>query len=336
MDELDYLLTRDFKVIYNFFDWPMQQEGFLLVGIANTMNLPETISSRIESRTKLQISRLTFSPYSFQQITEILEQRLSELQLQSIDSTARALIARKAASIAGDLRAALKICQSVIELFRDHNLQKDRSERLKGASAAGISVDPQKAVTVLSLIKAAVDKYKETPFISMVARLSTLEKSILLCFCKHRKIVCGGDEHSSSAGMTLHMAWQRFEDLILLVHGHAFYDLGDSVKIGDVSGVNDVNSVVVAGVNTSATSTPANSFASSSQSMANFELAVPPMHIFRQAIDMLISKGIIFTTCHYRPCGRVVELYHVNSSLLFSDFVAAMSGDPLARFATTT
>lgn len=46
MDELDYLLTRDFKVIYNFFDWPMQQEGFLLVGIANTMNLPETISAR--------------------------------------------------------------------------------------------------------------------------------------------------------------------------------------------------------------------------------------------------------------------------------------------------
>jgi Cdc6-like AAA superfamily ATPase len=46
MDELDYLLTRDFKVIYNFFNWPMQHEGFLLVAIANTMDLPERISSK--------------------------------------------------------------------------------------------------------------------------------------------------------------------------------------------------------------------------------------------------------------------------------------------------
>ena len=46
MDELDFLITRDFRIIYNFFDWPTQQDGFILVGIANTMDLPERISTR--------------------------------------------------------------------------------------------------------------------------------------------------------------------------------------------------------------------------------------------------------------------------------------------------
>ena len=47
MDELDFLLTRDFRVIYNLFDWSMhERSGFLLISISNTMDLPERISAR--------------------------------------------------------------------------------------------------------------------------------------------------------------------------------------------------------------------------------------------------------------------------------------------------
>ena len=35
------------------------------------------------------------------------------------------LLARKASSVAGDLRAALKICQRSIEIFRDENILRN-------------------------------------------------------------------------------------------------------------------------------------------------------------------------------------------------------------------
>jgi hypothetical protein len=54
LDELDFLLTRDFKVIYNLFEWSMKEKtGFLLIGISNTMDLPERMSARLESFPRL-------------------------------------------------------------------------------------------------------------------------------------------------------------------------------------------------------------------------------------------------------------------------------------------
>jgi hypothetical protein len=246
---------------------------------------------------------------------------LSELRLSTIDTTARALIARKAASIAGDLRAALKICQSVIEMYRDHTLQKEKMEKSK---VRGTSLASTKPVAILTLVKAAVDKYKETPFISMISRCCMLEKAILLCFCKHRKIVCGGDEHSSAAGMTMHMAWQRYEDLVLLVRGQAFYGSGGIATVPTTT-----SSFVI-------TTTVAFSGPNEDNSNDSMPIIIPPMNIFQQTVQRLVGKGILYSTVQYRPCGRPVEQFHVNSSLQFSDFVAATAGDPLARFVSAT
>ena len=47
LDELDYLLTRDFEVMYNFFNWPcLQDSAIVIVGIANTMDLPEKLQNK--------------------------------------------------------------------------------------------------------------------------------------------------------------------------------------------------------------------------------------------------------------------------------------------------
>jgi origin recognition complex subunit 1 len=48
LDELDFLLTKDFQVLYNFYSWPLEANStFVLVGIANTMDLPERLSIRL-------------------------------------------------------------------------------------------------------------------------------------------------------------------------------------------------------------------------------------------------------------------------------------------------
>eukprot|EP00493_Phyllostaurus_siculus_P012688 UN12875 len=57
-----------------FFDWPSRAHTKMIVlGIANTMDLPERLTPRVQSRIGRQ--HLAFEPYSKKQIITILEER---------------------------------------------------------------------------------------------------------------------------------------------------------------------------------------------------------------------------------------------------------------------
>jgi origin recognition complex subunit 1 len=70
LDELDFLVSGNEAVVYNFFDWPQLQESSLIVvGIANTMDLPERLSPRVRSRLGGDHAhRMVFQPYSHDQV----------------------------------------------------------------------------------------------------------------------------------------------------------------------------------------------------------------------------------------------------------------------------
>ena len=75
MDELDYMVTRKQSVLYNLFDWPSKRYSRLVVvGIANTMDLPERLLPRIHSR--LGLERVIFQGYTVSQIETIMKTRL--------------------------------------------------------------------------------------------------------------------------------------------------------------------------------------------------------------------------------------------------------------------
>lgn len=47
VDEMDYLITRNFDVLYHFYAWPTAPHTtFILIGIANTMDVPERLALR--------------------------------------------------------------------------------------------------------------------------------------------------------------------------------------------------------------------------------------------------------------------------------------------------
>lgn len=112
LDELDFLVTSSESVVYNFFQWPQSPNAkLIIIGIANTMDLPERLSKRSLSRMGgQQMQRLAFAAYTHDQIFSILSNRLASLE-GVFDKKSLELTARKAASAAGDLRSALKICQ---------------------------------------------------------------------------------------------------------------------------------------------------------------------------------------------------------------------------------
>ncbi|GAB1599981.1 origin recognition complex subunit 1-like [Argonauta hians] len=114
VDELDLLWTRKQDVMYNIFDWPSKPHARLVVlAVANTMDLPERIMMRRVS-SRLGLTRMTFQPYTFKQLQQIV---LSRLQgLKAFDEDAIQLAARKVAAVSGDARRALDICRRATEI----------------------------------------------------------------------------------------------------------------------------------------------------------------------------------------------------------------------------
>ena len=82
LDELDYLVTRNESIVYNFFDWPQQDNsGLVVVGIANTLDLPDRLNKRSLSRLGgKQLLRIAFAAYTHDQINNILADRLQHLE----------------------------------------------------------------------------------------------------------------------------------------------------------------------------------------------------------------------------------------------------------------
>ena len=131
VDELDMLWNRKQTVLYNIFEWPVNKAAKLVVlAIANTMDLPERVMiNRVSSR--MGLTRLTFSPYTHQQLSEIVASRLSGLKVFNKDAVQ--LVARKVSSLSGDARRALDICRRATEIAqREHaTLKNNRSENLQ-------------------------------------------------------------------------------------------------------------------------------------------------------------------------------------------------------------
>ncbi|KAK3749425.1 hypothetical protein RRG08_003274 [Elysia crispata] len=117
VDELDLLWTRKQDVMYNIFDWPTKEKAKLIVlAVANTMDLPERMMiKRVASR--LGLTRMTFQPYSFRQLEQIVASRLKGLKV--FDGDAVQLAARKVAAVSGDARRALDICRKATEIAEE-------------------------------------------------------------------------------------------------------------------------------------------------------------------------------------------------------------------------
>ncbi|BBH02204.1 origin recognition complex 1 [Prunus dulcis] len=145
IDELDLLLTRNQSVLYNILDWPTKPHSKLVViGIANTMDLPEKLLPRISSR--MGIERLCFGPYNYQQLQEIV------------------------AAISGDARRALEICRRAAEItdYRLKKLISNSNNAFEGKSLVGMAE-----------VEAAIQEMFQAPHIQVMKTSSRLSKIFL-------------------------------------------------------------------------------------------------------------------------------------------------------------
>lgn len=154
VDELDILCNKRQDVIYNLLNWPtLNSSRLIVVTIANTMDLPERVfMGKVASRIGLH--RLTFLPYSFRQLEEIVKSRLSGLE--SFTSDAVQLVSRKIAALSGDARRALDICRRASEIAEaeEYSLNSDVSVSMEHVQTAiGEMISCPKVLAIKSCSK---------------------------------------------------------------------------------------------------------------------------------------------------------------------------------------
>lgn len=165
IDELDLLVTRNQSVLYNILDWPTKPQAKLIViGIANTMDLPEKLLPRISSR--MGIERLCFGPYNYQQLQEIISSRLEGIN--AFEKQAIEFASRKVAAISGDARRALEICRRAAEIT-DYHLKKQLS----------LTSNTAKTHVGITEVEAAIQEMFQAPHIQVMKSCSKQSKIFL-------------------------------------------------------------------------------------------------------------------------------------------------------------
>ncbi|XP_031271098.1 LOW QUALITY PROTEIN: cell division control protein 6 homolog B-like [Pistacia vera] len=175
-DELDYLITRDRAVLHDLFMLTTFRSRFYnsvlfvatisltcfapfcflylktachfclqylrFTGIANAIDLADRFLPRLQSLNCKPLV-VTFRAYSKDQIIRILQERLMALPYIVFQPQALELCARKVAAASGDMRKALSVCRSAIEVL-DTELRESAS-KINSTSVEKGSFDQQAA-----------------------------------------------------------------------------------------------------------------------------------------------------------------------------------------------
>lgn len=108
LDEMDVLVSRNGELLHKILDWSAKRNSRLaIVGIANTMDLPERLLAK--SKSRMGDNRLVYAPYTKLQLQEILQMRLRDDDIVYEDNALN-FASTKIAALSGDVRRALQIC----------------------------------------------------------------------------------------------------------------------------------------------------------------------------------------------------------------------------------
>ncbi|CAN8315298.1 unnamed protein product [Cochlearia groenlandica] len=116
-DEMDYLITRDRGVLHELFMLTtLPFSRCILIGVANAIDLADRFLPKLKSLNCKPLV-VTFRAYSMEQILRILQERLVAIPFVAFQSKALELCARKVSAASGDMRKALCVCRSALEIL---------------------------------------------------------------------------------------------------------------------------------------------------------------------------------------------------------------------------
>lgn len=190
VDELDLLVTHRQDVLYNIFDWPTHKKSRLVViGIANTLDVPERMLPRIASR--LGSNRVSFAPYSWEQLKKIVTSRLESVEgcSEAYAPSTLDLICRKVASVNGDARRALELARRAAEVAEARiNVEKVTNAGAQPAQTSPLGATARaKARTekvTMDDVRQAQSEMFDGPHMKLIHAASFYERMFLVALVK--------------------------------------------------------------------------------------------------------------------------------------------------------
>ncbi|XP_051115864.1 cell division control protein 6 homolog B-like [Andrographis paniculata] len=210
-DELDYLITKDRAVLHDLFMLTtMPFSKCILIGIANAIDLADRFIPKLKS-LNCKPTVITFRAYSKDEIKAILEERLRDLPYVVFQPQAMELCARKVASASGDMRKALSVCRSAIEMFeaekRDTIINNsnlpllERNGDQQNPSPCHETTNQANNMVRIDHVAASLSKTFKSPVVDTIQSLPQHQQIIL---CSAAKLFRGGKKDTTLGELNKH------------------------------------------------------------------------------------------------------------------------------------
>jgi len=116
LDEMDQLRTTSKDVLYELFALPaLKDSKCILTGVSNEINLTDRVLPILRARG-CEPALVSFAAYDGAQLKVLLKQRLASLPFKAMEDSAIELCSRKVGAATGDMRKALNVCATAIDL----------------------------------------------------------------------------------------------------------------------------------------------------------------------------------------------------------------------------
>ena len=174
LDEMDALLTRDQQVLFDVFNLAKMAQSYptqvIIVGIANALDFTDKFLPRLK-RTGQNPKNLSFMPYTWEQIKQVVTHKLQQLPVQLFHPMAIQLCCKKALLLTGDLRKALDVCYKAVETV-ELEYNRNLSPFVDPPPLLLVSISHMARICALAF---------GTPLSLKLTALNMLQKMVLCC-----------------------------------------------------------------------------------------------------------------------------------------------------------
>ncbi|CAL0307748.1 unnamed protein product [Lupinus luteus] len=246
-DELDYLITKDRAVLHDLFMLTtLPFSRCILIGISNAIDLADRFLPRLASLNCKPIV-VTFRAYCKDQILRILQERLSELPYIVFQHQALELCARKVAAACGDMRKALCICRSAIEMLEaeirestsksNTSLEEKASSEQKTTTTSDHTKKHEFDTVRIDHMALSLSKTYRSPVVDTIQSLPLYQQIVLCSSMKHfrgtKKETILGELYKSYMGICKLSQIQsagflEFSDMCRVLNDQGLIKLGQS------------------------------------------------------------------------------------------------------------
>ena len=168
-------MTKAQDIVYELFALPaLKNSRCILAGVSNAMNLTDRVLPRLRARG-CEPALVPFAAYVGKQLKVLLKQRLAALPFTAFEDSALELCSRKVGAATGDMRKALNVCATAIDIC------------VQEASASSADIDPSvsessmkpASIVKISHMARALSKTYASPVVDSIRALPQMQQMVL-------------------------------------------------------------------------------------------------------------------------------------------------------------